>query len=65
MATINKNISPEERQANIDALINYLVTSKRELIAEMQEDFKKPAFQAELQKLREKNARRRKTTEHL
>lgn len=61
MATINENLSPEERQANIDALINYLVTSKRELQAEMREDFKKPAFQAELQKLRDKNARRTTT----
>ncbi len=57
MATINKNLSPEERQANIDALINYLVTSKRELQAEMRYDYEhNPEKRKLIEDLKKKNA---------
>jgi hypothetical protein len=61
MALSNKQISPKERQANVDALIYRLINSKKEIIAEMQEDFKKPQFQEALKKLREKNAKQQAT----
>jgi hypothetical protein len=57
MATINKNISPEERQANIDALINYLVTSKRETQAEMRYEYQhNPEKRKLIEDLKQKNA---------
>jgi hypothetical protein len=57
MATINKNISPKERQANIDALINYLVTSKRETQAEMRHDYAhNPEKRKLIEDLKQKNA---------
>jgi homoserine kinase len=56
MATINRNISPEERQANIDALINHLVTSKRETQAEMQRDYlNNPRKKQLVEELKQKN----------
>jgi hypothetical protein len=60
MATINKNISPEERQANIDALINYLVTSKRETQAEMRHEYlHNPKKRKLIEDLKQKNAESR------
>jgi hypothetical protein len=57
MEAINKNISPEERQANIDALINHLVTSKRETQAEMQRDYlNNPRKKQLVEELKQKNA---------
>ena len=57
MATINKNISPEERQANIDALINHLVTSKRETQAEMRYSYEhNPEKRKLIEDLKQKSA---------
>jgi len=57
MATINRNISPEERQANIDALINYLVTSKSETQAEIRHDYvHNPEKRKLIEDLKQKNA---------
>jgi hypothetical protein len=57
MATINRNISPEERQANIDALINHLVTSKRETQAQMRQEYlTNPRKKQLVEELKQKNA---------
>ena len=41
METLRKELSPEERQANIDRTINRLITNKKEALAEIQADFQK------------------------
>ena len=57
METLRKELSPEERQANIDALIKYLVTSKRETQAEMRQDYENNVQKRQLiEDLKQKNA---------
>lgn len=63
MEALTKELTKEERQANIDSVIRYLVDSKREALAEIQEDFKKPEVQAIFKKLREQNSGRQKQTQ--
>jgi hypothetical protein len=57
METLRKELSPEERQANIDALINYLVTSKRETQAKMRSDYEhNPEKRKLIENLKQRNA---------
>lgn len=57
METLRKELSPEERQANIDALIKHLVTSKRETQAEMRQDYENNVQKRQLiEDLKQKNA---------
>jgi hypothetical protein len=59
MEISQKNLTPQERQFNIDALIHRLITDKRTAKAEAKENYKKPEIQAALLKLREQNAKQR------
>ena len=54
METLRKELSPEERQANIDRLINRLITNKKEALAEIQADFKRPEVQKLFEQMRNK-----------
>jgi hypothetical protein len=59
METLRKELTPEERQANVDALIHRWKDEKRKSIAESKANYQKPEVQAIFQKLREQNARER------
>ena len=56
METLRKELSPEERQANIDRLINRLITNKKEALAEIQADFQRPEVQNLFKKIRNKKS---------
>ncbi|MFN3851858.1 MAG: hypothetical protein ACK4NY_20640 [Spirosomataceae bacterium] len=58
MEAVEKELSPEERQANIDALIEKIKASKKQAQEQALEDVNRPEFQAALKKLRERNAKR-------
>lgn len=54
METLHKKLSSQERQANIDRLIQYLITTKREALDEIKEDFQKPEVQKLFQQMQKK-----------
>jgi hypothetical protein len=58
METAKKNLTKEERQANIDRLIARWKASREESQRDAEERFKSPEYQAMLKELRKKNAAR-------
>jgi hypothetical protein len=58
METTKRQLSPEERQANIDRFIKRWKEEKLKDQIEFEERIKAPEYQEMLKKLREKNAER-------
>lgn len=58
METVKKELTKEERQANIDRLISRWKASIEESRREAEERVKTPEYQAMLKELRRKNAAR-------
>jgi phosphopentomutase len=58
METVRKELTNEERQANIDRLIARWKASREESRRETEERVKTPEYQAMLRELRKKNAAR-------
>lgn len=58
METVKKELTKEERQANIDRLIARWKASREESRREAEEFVKTPRFKEILEELREKNAKR-------
>ena len=58
METINKELTPEERQANIHRFIKRWKEERAKSDEEFENRVKTPEYQAMLKELREKNAER-------
>jgi len=58
MEAVEKELSPEERQANIDALIEKIKASKKQIKEQIERDRNNPQIQAIIKRLSEENAKR-------
>ncbi|MCU0327223.1 MAG: hypothetical protein MUF45_18660 [Spirosomaceae bacterium] len=62
MEAVEKELSPEERQANIDALIEKIKASKKQIKEQIEKDRNNPEIQAIFKRLREENEKRFRKT---